>query len=60
MTQEERDKVVELLVDKWIGKTSNTKEGWREYCEQFTDEDLLIALLNPYNRTNVIKEWRKL
>ena len=44
MTQEERDKVIEMLVDKWIGKTGNTKEAWRKHSEQFTDEDLLKAL----------------
>lgn len=44
MTQEERDKVVELLVAKWINKTGNTKEAWRKQSELFTDEDLLKSL----------------
>ena len=47
MTQKERDKVVELLAAKWIGKTGNTKQAWRKQSEQFTDEDLLIALFKP-------------
>lgn len=48
MTQEERDKVVELLVDKWVGKKhrEESKEAWRKQCEQFTDEGLLIAIFN--------------
>jgi hypothetical protein len=52
MTQEERDKVIEMLVSNWKHSTSTTatKAFWVNFYNSYTDEDLLEELLNPYNR----------
>lgn len=52
MTQEERDKVIEMLVSNWEHSTPTTatKAFWVNFYNSYTDEDLLEELLNPYNR----------